>query len=160
MQGLQVTMACLHNVMLLLCLCNLLYWRVFLVELYRGWHYLSNVSVSSSWTRYYMKDLKILCQAPLPSHLPSMATWQHACDSPRPTPSFLHAKWGNVFSPNPMWYRHNWSCDFQYNFPSLDKSDASRCNSEVIDYKCLQKWTQAFSSCISFLQYAWSKDWG
>ena len=33
------------------------------------WRCLSNVTVSSSWTRYYKKDLKILHQALLPSRL-------------------------------------------------------------------------------------------
>ena len=49
-------------------------------ELY--WHCLLNVTVSSSWTKYYKKDLKILRQA-LPTPLLSTltSTWRHTRDS-------------------------------------------------------------------------------
>ena len=47
-------------------------------ELY--WHSLSNITVSSSWTWYYKKDLKILHRAPSPPPL-LMSTWRHTRDS-------------------------------------------------------------------------------
>ena len=47
-------------------------------ELY--WRCLSNVTVSSSWTRYYKKDHKILRWTPPPSRLPDVT---HVTLSPR-----------------------------------------------------------------------------
>ena len=51
------------------------------------WCCLSNITVSSFWTRYYKKDFKILC--PAPSHcLPScLLDVMHVTLSARPSPS-------------------------------------------------------------------------
>ena len=52
------------------------------------WHCLLNVTVSSSWTKYYKKDFKILRQVPPPSRLPShLPDVMHMTLSPRPSPS-------------------------------------------------------------------------
>ena len=49
---------------------------------------LLNVTVSSSWTKYHKKDLKILRQAPPPSCLPSrLPNVTHVTLFPRPSPS-------------------------------------------------------------------------
>ena len=37
-----------------------------------------------------------------------------------------------VFSPNPMWYRPNWSCDFRCNLHGLQYSEVGRVS-------CLRK---------------------
>ena len=54
------------------------------------WRCLSNVTVSSFLTRYYKKDLKILCQTPIPlmASIPScLPDIMHATLSLRPSPS-------------------------------------------------------------------------
>ena len=57
-------------------------------ELY-GWCLL-NVTVTSSWTRYYKTDINILCQAPPSICLPScLSDVKDVTKSPRPSPFIL-----------------------------------------------------------------------
>ena len=78
-------------------------------ELY--WHCLLNVTVSSSWTRYYKKDLKILRRAPPPSCLPphvylTSRMWLFLPGLP---PLFLHTVSDQKLEVGTAWERGYWS---------------------------------------------------
>ena len=74
-------------------------------ELY--WHCLLNVTVLSSWTKYYKKDLKSLHQAPPPSCLPSrLPDVTHVTLSSRPSPSaFAYSMWSKTGGRNGLGIR-------------------------------------------------------
>ena len=86
---------------------------------------LLNVTVSSSWTRYYKKDLKIPSSGPLSTY---MSSWCHARDSFSQAglpPPFLHTAEtgdGNGLGTRLMsWWMFDFSCLVKITFSRKDQ---------------------------------------